>query len=100
MKNITVVGLGPGPLGQLTREAKNELLAGDKVFFRTAGHPAYQWLEQQDRHVVCFDRLYTLTWKEGGERIRERQILFKFVCPAARYPKAKSVKAFLAFSLH
>jgi uncharacterized protein YabN with tetrapyrrole methylase and pyrophosphatase domain len=99
MKTITVVGLGPGPLGQLTREAENELLAADTVFFRTAGHPAYQWLEQQGKHVVCFDRLYKLPWKEGGERIRERQILFKF-CPAARYPKAKSVQAFLAFSLH
>ena len=67
MKTITIVGLGPGPLGQLTKEAENELLAADKVFFRTAGHPAYQWLEQKGKHVVCFDRLYTLPWKEGGD---------------------------------
>jgi tetrapyrrole methylase family protein / MazG family protein len=67
MKTITIVGLGPGPLGQLTKEAETELLAADKVFFRTSGHPAYQWLEKLGKHVVCFDRLYTLRWKEGGD---------------------------------
>ena len=67
MKNITIVGLGPGSLGQLTKQAENELLAADKVFFRTAGDPACQWLEQKGKHVVCFDRLYTPPWKEGGD---------------------------------
>jgi tetrapyrrole methylase family protein / MazG family protein len=67
MNTITIVGLGPGPLGQLTKEAENALLTAEKVFFRTGGHPAYHWLEQQGKHVVCFDRLYTLPWKEGGD---------------------------------
>jgi len=64
MKTITIVRWGPGPLGQLTKEAETELLAADKGFFPTAGHPAYQWLEKQAKHVVCFDRLYTLPWTE------------------------------------
>jgi tetrapyrrole methylase family protein / MazG family protein len=67
VKTSTIVGLGPGPLGQLTKEAQTELLAADKVFFRTSGHPAYQWLEQRGKHVVCFDRPYTVPWKEGGD---------------------------------
>jgi tetrapyrrole methylase family protein / MazG family protein len=67
MNTLTIVGLGPGRLGQLTKEAENELLAADKVFFRTGAHPIYKWLEQRGKHVACFDRLYALPWKEGGD---------------------------------
>ena len=40
----------------------------DKVFFRTAGHPAYQWLEQT-RQTGCVLRpaVHALPWKEGGD---------------------------------
>jgi len=67
MNTITIVGLGPGPLGQLTKEAEHELLTTEKVFFRTGAHPVYEWLQQQGKHVACFDRLYTLPWKDGEE---------------------------------
>lgn len=67
MSTITVVGLGPGPLVQLTKEAESALLAAEKVFFRTCAHPAYEWLRGTGKHVVCFDKLYALPWKEGGE---------------------------------
>ena len=67
MSRITVVGLGPGPLEQLTKEAESALLAADKVFFRTCSHPAYEWLKGMGKHVVCFDKLYALPWKESGE---------------------------------
>jgi uncharacterized protein YabN with tetrapyrrole methylase and pyrophosphatase domain len=67
MASIMIVGLGPGPLGQLTKEAEAELLAADKVFFRTGAHPVYGWLEKLGKHVACFDRLYDLPWKQGGE---------------------------------
>jgi tetrapyrrole methylase family protein / MazG family protein len=64
MTAITVVGLGPGPLSQLTKEAETELLAAEKIFFRTSAHPAYEWLKQQSKHVVCFDKLYESHWKQ------------------------------------
>ncbi|HUN60722.1 MAG TPA: SAM-dependent methyltransferase [Candidatus Sulfotelmatobacter sp.] len=67
MSTITVVGLGPGPLEQLTKEAESALLAADKIFFRTGSHPAYEWLKGMGKHVVCFDKLYALPWKESGE---------------------------------
>lgn len=67
MATITIVGLGPGPIGQLTKEAEAELLAADKIFFRTGAHPVYEWLEKQGKHVACFDRLYDLPWKASDE---------------------------------
>lgn len=67
MSTITIVGLGPGPLAQLTKEAESELLAAEKVFFRTCAHPAYEWLKSAGKHEVCFDKLYELPWKQGGE---------------------------------
>jgi uncharacterized protein YabN with tetrapyrrole methylase and pyrophosphatase domain len=67
MNRITIVGLGPGPVAQLTREAENALLSAEKVFFRTCSHPVHAWLVEQGKHVVCFDRLYTLPWKASDE---------------------------------
>ncbi|MGC2767401.1 MAG: SAM-dependent methyltransferase [Candidatus Acidiferrum sp.] len=67
MKTITIVGLGPGPVAQLTKEAEAALLAAEKVFFRTCAHPVHAWLVEQGKHAVCFDRLYCLPWKASGE---------------------------------
>jgi hypothetical protein len=64
---ITIVGLGPGPVAQLTNEAEAVLLAADKIFFRTAWHCVHDWLNEKGKHVVCFDRLYGLPWKVPGE---------------------------------
>ena len=64
MSTITIVGLGPGPLSFLTKQAEAELLAAERIFFRTSAHPAYAWLKEQGKHVVCFDKLYDLPWKE------------------------------------
>jgi tetrapyrrole methylase family protein / MazG family protein len=66
MSTITIVGLGPGPLAQLTKEAEIELLGADKIFFRTSAHPVYEWLKTSGKHVVCFDKLYSLDWKDSG----------------------------------
>ena len=55
---IAIVGLGPGPLGMLTREAEDTLLAADRVLFRTV-HAAYDWLLERGRQVYCFNLLYT-----------------------------------------
>ncbi len=67
MNTIKIVGLGPGPVAQLTKEAENALLTADRIFFRTCAHPAYGWLLEQGKRVVCFDRLYSLPWKSGNE---------------------------------
>jgi len=67
MKTITIVGLGPGPLSLLTKQAEGELLAAEKIFFRTGAHPVYDWLKQQGKHVVSFDKLYESPWKNPGE---------------------------------
>ena len=67
MATITIVGLGPGPVAQLTKEAEAALLGAEKIFFRTGSHPVHDWLKEQGKHVVCFDKLYTLPWKVPGE---------------------------------
>ena len=67
MATITIVGLGPGPVAQLTREAEAALLGAEKIFFRTGSHPVHDWLRGKGKHVVCFDKLYTLPWKVPGE---------------------------------
>lgn len=54
---IVIVGLGPGPIALLTREAEETLLAADRVLFRTA-HPAFDWLRERGRHDYCFDLVY------------------------------------------
>ncbi len=62
MARITVVGIGPGPISCLTKEAEAALLAAQKVFFRIGSHPVYEWLRGMDKHVVCFDKLYASHW--------------------------------------
>jgi tetrapyrrole methylase family protein / MazG family protein len=67
MNTITVVGVGPGPIKCLTKEAETELLSADKIFFRTSAHPVYQWLRDQSKHLHCFDLLYTMRWPAPGD---------------------------------
>ena len=67
MASITVVGLGPGPLALMTKEAEQHLLAADKVFFRTSAYPAYDWLEGLGKQLVSFDGLYSLAWSRSDE---------------------------------
>jgi len=64
---ITIVGLGPGPVAQLTKQAETTLLGAERIFLRTGSHPVYDWLKEKGKHVVCFDKLYTLPWKVPGE---------------------------------
>jgi tetrapyrrole methylase family protein/MazG family protein len=62
MAKIKIVGLGPGPLSLLTKEAECELLHADKIFFRTASLPAYDWLRGLGKKVASFDRVYCFSW--------------------------------------
>src|SRR2546422_6139359 len=57
---ITIIGTGPGSLEYLTIEARDALLAAEKIFFRMSAYPVYQWLKSQGKHVLCFDLVYTI----------------------------------------
>ena len=64
MARVTVVGIGPGPLSWLTMEAERELRLANKIFFRTGSYPAFHWLRELGKQVICFDVLYTLPWSD------------------------------------
>jgi len=67
MPKITIVGLGPGTVSLLTKEAEAELLRAGKIFFRMGSHPVYEWLRGLGKHLVCFDKLYTTHWPNPGD---------------------------------
>jgi tetrapyrrole methylase family protein / MazG family protein len=67
MAEIVIVGLGPGPLSYLTKEAEQELLSAKKIFFRTRVHPAFDWLQGLGKQLVSFDLPYTFAWRKPGE---------------------------------
>ena len=67
MATITIVGLGPGPLSLLTKAAECELLRAEKVFFRTASYPAYNWLHGLGKKVASFDQVYYWPWSSPLE---------------------------------
>jgi tetrapyrrole methylase family protein/MazG family protein len=54
---VTVIGLGPGDPGLLTRRAIDVLRAQGEVFLRTRHHPALDGLPQEIR-IEAFDDLY------------------------------------------
>ncbi|MGB6483448.1 MAG: SAM-dependent methyltransferase [Candidatus Acidiferrales bacterium] len=66
MAAITIVGIGPGPISYLTKEAEQELLRAAKIFFRTGAHPVHDWLQGLGKQLVCFDQLYAFAWPEPG----------------------------------
>jgi hypothetical protein len=67
MAKIIVMGVGPGATSHLTKEVETELLRADKIFFRTGAHPVYEWLREQGKHLVCFDKLYDPVWTNPGD---------------------------------
>lgn len=58
MAEIIIVGLGPGPLELLTREARKVLEEAPRVFFRYATDPVAQSLIAHGKDIVSFERLY------------------------------------------
>ncbi len=57
MGTITIVGLGPGGPGHLTREAWEILRAGPEVWLRTERHPTVDSLPEE-LSIHAFDHLY------------------------------------------
>ena len=71
--HITILGLGPGDPGLLTREAWALLEAADEVYLRTARHPTVEGLPRGIR-LHSFDDLYetAATFDEAYEAIAQR----------------------------
>ncbi|TAK21011.1 MAG: nucleoside triphosphate pyrophosphohydrolase [Chloroflexota bacterium] len=57
MASLTIVGLGPGRLSDLTRDAEVILQGADEVWLRTRRHPLFAWLRER-RRVHTFDHIY------------------------------------------
>lgn len=70
---ITILGLGPGNPGLLTREAWALLEAAEEVYLRTARHPTVEGFPR-GLHVHPFDDLYETaeTFDEAYEAIAHR----------------------------
>ena len=55
---ITVIGIGPGAVGHLSREALGLLREAPRIFLRTAVHPVVAWLQKEGFTFTSFDYLY------------------------------------------
>ncbi len=58
MPEIVVVGLGPGPVENLTQEARSALVEAKEVYFRFSAHPVFEWLKGQGVECISFDYIY------------------------------------------
>lgn len=72
---LVIVGIGPGPVEYLTREAVDVLMDADRIWFRFASHPVYFWLEAQGKTPRSFHGLY------GIQQMGYRDI-YKFIARA------------------
>lgn len=65
---LTILGLGPGDVAQLTLEAADALGAADRIYVRTVHHPTVEGLSQRfpDLGIHSFDDLY-----ESGKTFEE-----------------------------
>ena len=74
---LTIIGLGPGSAGLITREAWARLGGCEKLWVRTRHHPAIPILEQElGLQVESFDELYEKfdSFEEVYDRIVDRLI--------------------------
>lgn len=55
---VLIAGLGPGAVGDIPAGLAEELARYDRVFLRTARHPAVPWLLEQGLRFETFDRYY------------------------------------------
>src|SRR5690606_16715348 len=58
MTTLTIVGLGPGDLEDLSRKAFRTLKQASMVYLRTAHHGCVSCLPQNDVSYTSFDHLY------------------------------------------
>ncbi|MGH2606078.1 MAG: SAM-dependent methyltransferase, partial [Anaerolineales bacterium] len=58
MPGLTVVGLGPGDAGSITRQAWQILEEAGQVYLRTGDHPVAVELAARGVAITTFDDLY------------------------------------------
>ena len=69
MGTITIVGLGPGAVGNLSLETMGLLKGDAQVILRTSVHPTVAELQRQDVHFTSCDDLYETS--ESFEEVYE-----------------------------
>lgn len=69
MGTITIVGLGPGAVGNLSLETMGLLKSAAQVILRTSVHPTVAELQRQDVHFTSCDDLYEAS--ESFEEVYE-----------------------------
>ncbi|MCL1912982.1 MAG: MazG family protein [Eubacteriaceae bacterium] len=79
---ITILGFGCGEEGEITLRTMEALRNADKVFIRTARHPAASILERESIDYESFDNLYDNAQDHEGLYLEiARQVLS---CPAGK----------------
>lgn len=71
MKQITIVGMGPGDKSYLTLEALELLTGGETILLRTEKHPVVSYLAEKGMNYETFDSVYDTaeTFDETYEKI-------------------------------
>lgn len=87
MHTISVVGLGPGHLDEMPLKVYRKIKESNKLYVRTADHPAVGELEAEGIEIISFDSVYealdeqfedvyTQIVSELGQNVRETDILY------------------------
>ena len=58
MSKLTVVGLGPGRAGLITREVWNLLTGKTRIILRTSVHPTVETLQKEGIRFTSYDSFY------------------------------------------
>lgn len=87
MRTVSVVGLGPGHLDEIPLKVYRKIKDSNKIYVRTADHPAVGELKAEGVDVISFDRVYealdeqfedvyTQIVSELGQLVKDSDILY------------------------
>ena len=108
---ITIVGLGPGSINDLTLEARRVLTgaasAGETIYFRTTIHPTVEAFKQDtpDVRIESFDRLYdesndwTTLYQQIAEELCELAALGPIIYAVPGHPLIGEISVQLVLKL-
>lgn len=107
MGKLIIVGLGPGSYDQITLGTLEKIKNADKLFLRTAKHPAAEYLRKLGLQYTTFDKIYeeSSTFEEVYDTIA-REIIdiaekynnIVYAVPGNPLVAEKSVECILKFS--